>query len=343
MKLSIRNILWFLSGEDYILIGRCTNEVQRQFTAIGIIVLALSIITLSSIFSLIKHVFLDTPLILSFSIGLLWCVLISNLYIFLLYTISPTLLPVSKNSRKRLRKGEVEITENFIYSPTEISRTFSLGLRILMILLLAIFIAQPLNMSFLINDYPKEQYMGLIKSNLIQMPISYVLTLVWCAIFLIPIFLKFRIRNNKITQSEFIRAGSSQGDLIYIRENLVSPESFEVLFYKIRSVKIDEFVTSDFYFYKSLVEYKYILDEYYSFLARHTELLEQCISEYNSHLKEFVGNSNLNTNDSYLQYLLDYKIKKFEFFQDAPFRTAPKVDSQKYESEDEFLKMLYNK
>lgn len=323
------------------LIRRSSVGVRSQFAIIGTVVLIISLLTLSSVYSLIRHVFIDSPIVLSFAIGLLWCVLISNLYIFLLYTISPTLLPVSRNSRRRLRKGEVLITETFVYSPTEISRTVSLMFRVVMILLLACFIAQPLNMSFLISEYPTDEYMGMIKSRLLKMPESYVLTAVWCVIFMIPIFLKFKIRHNVTSEVEFDSAGKFKNDLKYIRTNLVSPESFQLLFQSIKNVKIRDFVTSDFYFYKSLVEYKFILEEYDDFSKKHALLLNEAIREANDRLSSSMMLTSKSLDDPYLEYLLKYRPEKFEYFADAPFRTTPKSDDATYHSEDEFLKMLY--
>ena len=343
MRSKLLYFFWFLSGEDYLLIAKSTEYVKRQFAVIGIIVFFISGLTLGSIICLIRHIFYDTSLFITLVVGGLWCFLISNLYVFLLYTISPTLLPVSRNARRRLKKGDVQLTENFIYSPTAISRTISLLFRVFMILLLAIFLSIPLNMEILIPYFTSDEYMGLIKSQFIRLPEAFLLTVFWCIIFLVPILLKYKIRRNSVLEKDFETSGSSKWDLMYIRDNLISPIDFTVLFLKIRKVNISTFKTSDFYFYKSLVEYKFILDEYDDFLRLHDSLLNHSINEANKKILNIERVSSDLAYDQKIRDLLNYKIEKYEYFDDAPFRTTPKVDATHYESEEEFLKMFYNK
>ena len=340
--------LWFFSGEDYILIQKCTSNVQRQFSAIGVWVIFISLCTLLSILSLVFHVFDETPLIFKVLIGGLWSALIFLLYLFLLYTISPTLLPVSKNSRKPVKFETKEVKENFIYTPTEISRLTSLALRIVMIISLAIFIAQPLNMFTLRLSAQSDSYMSAMKNILINSPNFYFLTIVWSILFLIPVYLKFKIRNNQTSPVEFERCGNAKYDLEDIRSQLASPNNFESLFNKIRSVNIGNFRTNDFYYYKSLVEYKIILHEYDSFRERHNNMLKQCIATYNQRLTQALENNSIPTSlknsisqDPYYKYLLSYQIEKYEFFEDAPFRTRPIIDRTVFDSEENFIKTLY--
>ena len=345
----MKKFLWFFSGEDYLLIGKCTNSVKNSFTNLGVLVLLTSICTLTSIISLIRHVFLDAPILVFLLIAFIWCLLITSLYIFLLYTISPALLPVSKNTRSQSSKSKVSEVQGFVYSPSKLSKKVSFFLRIFLIVLLALFIAQPLNLWILIDEFPKDEYMGLIRSRLILMPHNFVLSVFWCLVFLLPIYLKYRIRNNKVDWKEFESAGLSNEDLVYIREKLNAPDDFYTLFSKIRKIKIEGLVTSDFYFYKSLVDYKLILQEYDEFSILYSNLLSSKIRIYNDRIRESLttglGSSKMNRlveSDEYLMMLMNYQVVKYEYFADAPFRTAPKKEQIANDSEDEFLKLYYS-
>src|SRR5690606_22239627 len=75
-------------------------------------------------------------------VGIIWGYIITNMYVLLLYTISPTLLPTKE------RKKQKEKTYPFKLS-------FSMGIRIFIVLLLAIIIAQPLNVLVLKLDSGK--------------------------------------------------------------------------------------------------------------------------------------------------------------------------------------------
>jgi hypothetical protein len=80
---------------------------------------------------------------LSLPIGIFWGAMVVNMYLLLLHTISPTIIPAASKKQRKKNKG-IEVTENqnrFL--------TFSMFLRISFMMLLAIIIAQPLNYSFL--------------------------------------------------------------------------------------------------------------------------------------------------------------------------------------------------
>lgn len=173
----IKNRLSRLSGEDFAIISQCSDKIQSYYSQIGFLVLIILIFSFASalIFTekLFHNVFADI------GIGLIWGYIVTNMYVLLLYTISPTLLPV------KIRKKRVIKTKDFELS-------LSMFLRISIVILLAIIISQPLNVLLL---KPNSIAMAFdIKYLLATNPFAAIITLIVVSIFLLPIYLKYSIR-----------------------------------------------------------------------------------------------------------------------------------------------------
>src|SRR5690606_22404973 len=150
---AIRNRLCKLSGEDYAIIQKCNKKIQLYFSMIGLLVLIILICSFASALYFTEYMF--HSLIADIGIGIVWGYIVTNMYILLLYTISPTLLPT------KVRKKQVIKTYNFRLS-------FSMGFRIFIVILLATIIVQPLNVLILKPDSKKltsEIEMFLRKKN----------------------------------------------------------------------------------------------------------------------------------------------------------------------------------
>lgn len=127
---SFRLFLCTFSGEDNFIIKRCSTAIQITFALIGAFVIAVFIGCFTSAYEFFNSLF-QGNFFISFPIGIIWALLITNMYLLLLYTVSPAILP-TKN-----KKG---INNNFF--------TTSMFFRMSFISLLAIIIAQPLNVLF---------------------------------------------------------------------------------------------------------------------------------------------------------------------------------------------------
>ncbi|MCY1540130.1 hypothetical protein D9M68_757500 [compost metagenome] len=102
------------------------------------------------------------------------------MYVLLLYTISPALLPT------KIRQTQDKKTEKFNFS-------FSMSLRIFVVILLAVIIAQPLNVLIL---KPQSNTLAFdIKHLLSTNPLATFITLIVIGFFLLPIRFKYSIRN----------------------------------------------------------------------------------------------------------------------------------------------------
>lgn len=140
----LRRILCTFSGEDDYIIRRCDRSIQMSFASIGAFVLLIFVGCWVSASSFMLQLFDGSSRWISFPVGIIWALLVTNLYLLLLYTVSPTLLPVVFTRFD----GKKNIT---IYDSTKQKSvfTFSMVSRLSLITLLAIIIAQPLNVMLL--------------------------------------------------------------------------------------------------------------------------------------------------------------------------------------------------
>jgi hypothetical protein len=146
----IRRILCTFSGEDTLIIGRCDKPIQIAFARIGFFVFCIFICCFVSAASFVHQTFDSHSLWVSLPVGFVWALLVTNIYLLLLYTVSPTLLPVArKKGRRKIRVSENETGRKKFRS----AFTLSFILRISFISLLAILIVQPLNV-WIVFDSP---------------------------------------------------------------------------------------------------------------------------------------------------------------------------------------------
>lgn len=129
---SFRLFLCTFSGEDNFIVKKCTTSIQITFALIGAFVITIFIGCFISANEFFYSLF-QGNIFISFPIGITWALLVTNMYLLLIYTVSPAILPTKKNN-----KG---INNNFF--------TTSMFFRMSFMSLLAIIIAQPLNVLFL--------------------------------------------------------------------------------------------------------------------------------------------------------------------------------------------------
>lgn len=134
----IRLFLFTCSGEDNYILKRCSAKIQRRFALLGFFVLLIFIGCFFSATFFIISLF-DGAKWVSFPMGIIWGTVIVNMYLLLLHTISPAIIPLSSKKKKRKNTDEnLSPNENKFF-------TLSMNLRIGFMMLLAVIIAQPLN------------------------------------------------------------------------------------------------------------------------------------------------------------------------------------------------------
>jgi hypothetical protein len=136
---SLRLFLFTCSGEDNFILKRCKTVIQKRFAFIGFLVL---LIFIGCFFSatLFSYSLFQGAIWASIPIGIFWGAMVVNMYLLLLHTISPAIIPLSAKKIKSNKKV-IKLTSQFL--------TLSMFLRMVFMLLLAIIIAQPLNYSLL--------------------------------------------------------------------------------------------------------------------------------------------------------------------------------------------------
>jgi len=158
---SLRLLFCFFSGEDDYIIRKCRTKTQFYFAGIGAFVILIFIACWFSASHFISELFEDeNSKWVSLPIGIFWALLIANFYLLLLYTITPPILPVSK-FKKLFRQNIDEKSKSALNA--------SLILRLFFVCLLAIIIAQPLNV-FLLKSFASkslETYKTEYKINLL--------------------------------------------------------------------------------------------------------------------------------------------------------------------------------
>lgn len=175
----IASFFWKLSGEDFIIIKEyASKKIKLYFTFIGILVFSILIVCFISALYLTQTVF--NNIIIDIGVGMVWGYIVTNMYVLLLFTITPAILP----TRQKAEMARFSI---------------SMILRILIVSILALITAQPICVLILRPDsYTLVGDMNyLLSHNLFSILISLLILL----IFLTPIFLKFHIR--KIEEGMF--------------------------------------------------------------------------------------------------------------------------------------------
>lgn len=174
---AIRNRLCKLSGEDYTIISRCSNKIQIYFSLIGLLVLVILLCSFASALYFTEHLF--HSVVADIGVGIVWGYIVTNMYVLFLYTITPTLLPTKIRKNQKIKTNQFQLS-------------FSMGLRVLIVVLLAIIIAQPLNVLIL---KPNSTALAFdIKQLLTTNPLATIITIAVIAIFLLPVYLKYSIR-----------------------------------------------------------------------------------------------------------------------------------------------------
>lgn len=285
---SVRNTLCKFSGEDYSIIRKCNIKVQNYFSLIGLFVIAILVVCFFSALYFTEHLFHNV--LTDIGVGIVWGYIITNLYVLLLYTISPMLLP-----KKERKKCETKI-EN-------IQLSWSMVLRVGLVLLLAIITAQPLNIFFLKPE--TETFAYDIKYLLSHNFLAWFITILVVAIFILPIYLKYTIRK--------------QGE-----------------FYEKKADIEKRIIISDYRDFKQ--DYKETLE---NSLQRYNKRLEKNLMPLLNKLKQInptIYQQQLIDINNELSYK---KIEKYEYWENPPYRTKHKVVKKNLLTEEDLLKHIY--
>jgi hypothetical protein len=295
---AIRNRLCKFSGEDYTIIQKCGNKVQFYFSLIGLLVLVILLCSFASALYFTDHLF--HSIIADIGVGTIWGYIITNMYVLFLYTISPTLLPT------KVRKKQALKTKKFEFS-------FSISLRIFIVTLLALIIAQPLNVLIL---KPNSTALAFdIKDLLATNPFATIISLGVIGIFLLPVYLKYNIR----------KLGE---------------------FYEKKAEIKKRIIEDDYNDFKK--EYRFILENK---ISNYNERLKQTLNPLLSKLNEINTDEPKEIRIELYQKISkelaieirEIKVEKYEYWANPPYRTIHKSRTKNLLSEEDLLNHIYSK
>ena len=350
----LRLFLCFFSGEDDFIIRKCNAKIQIAFAAIGTFVIFIFIACWFSASLFTSHIFNDQRWV-SIPIGIFWALLITNLYLLLLYTISPAMLPVAKKKKIRESGKIKKAISNQKTTTVSSFRNLSLLLRIGTLIFLAIIIAQPLNVMFFGHSYKESDLFAATLQGIVQQNhYSWLVTALVCFAFVLPAYLKFQVRTiSKNSFKEDFEGKESMKGIRHLREELSNPSDFKNLSQQILSININLIRTSDFYFQKSLIEHRIILEEYEKFNIQYCSTPKKKDREYNincwRNLKPYLEKIKQFDPDQYRYWhdMISYDMnessfERFEYWEDPPFRTSHKASNRRFLSEADLINVFYN-
>lgn len=148
---SIKAFLWRFSGEDRYIIEKCEDtKTQNRFAYLGLFVIGIFIGCFISATAFMYEVFEGLGRTVCLPFGIFWGLSVSIIYILLLNTISPTILPLSDKSNKK-KHSRKKIEEEF-KNALNTSFIFRIGF----MFIISIIIAQPLNILLLSKHAAKS-------------------------------------------------------------------------------------------------------------------------------------------------------------------------------------------
>lgn len=131
----LRLFLFTCSGEDNYILKRCSSKTQQRFALIGFFVLLIFTGCFFSATCFAYSLFEEAKWA-SIPMGIIWGAVVVNMYLLLLHTISPAIIPLSTKKKKN-HTPEIKENNSIV--------SLSMCLRLSFMVLLAIIIAQPLN------------------------------------------------------------------------------------------------------------------------------------------------------------------------------------------------------
>jgi hypothetical protein len=193
-------------------------------------------------------------------------------------------------------------------------------------------------------------YIKTIQLLLNENPYSWLITLLVCLAFLLPIYFKFKVRD--LSKSFFKADYENNPEMRRLRNEIVNTTDFDWLERKIKNVGFEDLRTSDYYFKRMVIEHRIILDEYEKAKNKHSKILTQKVALYNENslsrlvpLLEKLKKIDLKIYIEVKKEIDDeYKnevIKKYEYWIDAPFRTKKRNALSIKNDEAGLLQLIY--
>jgi hypothetical protein len=194
-------------------------------------------------------------------------------------------------------------------------------------------------------------YVKTIQILLVENPLSWFITILICLIFLLPIYLKYKVRD---ISTEIFQFENHKPEIVKLRNELIHTTDFNWLESKIISINVNQIKTSDYYFMRMIIEHKTILLEYKQTKHQFSKILTENIKRYNNAVRnrlnpllDKLSTVNPKRYNEYLE-LIDNELKdevivKYEHWLDMPFRTKKVQTVTIKNTEVGLLDFVYNR
>lgn len=193
-------------------------------------------------------------------------------------------------------------------------------------------------------------YIKTIQLLLDENPFSWLITFIVCFIFLLPIYLKYKVRD--LSKSFFDKDYNGNGIMKRVRNEILEPSDFKWLSDKIKSLPISDFQTSDYYFKRMIIEHRIILEEYDKTNELYSKILTENSKSLNykslNNLKLLLEKIKTIDLSKYTEYKNqidnEYKfevITRYEYSENPPFRTNKSVIPSLNNNETDLLELIY--
>mgnify|MGYP000553936865 CR=1 FL=1 len=317
----LKRFFWVLSGDDYNVVGKCNKSTQRRFTTIGVLVACIFALCFISCYfaftKLFQNYYTGIP------VGLFFAWMITNIYLFLLYTLSKT---------------------GFPYIPNKPARYVATTIRLVFIAFIAVVVSKPIESLVFSKQLALE--MKSFKQDKIERYEKSTNVFFADEIAIIKeLIAQQKVLNNVIDEDqsanyyELIQSKEEERDrLIKLMRTLVGKSDYYIQGMLILNTKypicwiitlfiviifiiptyLKIFIHKDGVFYKTkhYVESRLVKYEYELFKEKYREIF---------------------------RHKYDIDIQYTEHCTDAPFNTKRKIDNRTVLTEDDFLDSLYAK
>lgn len=194
-------------------------------------------------------------------------------------------------------------------------------------------------------------YIKTIQLLFAENPLTWLLTLIVCSIFLLPIYFKYKARS--VCSKVFKTKEKNEPDIIKLREELIKTSNFNWLESKIKTINIRNVRTSDYYFQRMLIEHRIILEEYDDTKKLFKKNLTNNIQLFNKRsleklnpllekLKQYNIQKYNEISKSVFKEYVDEEMNKYEYWLDSPFRTKMRLITKNSNDEKGLIDFIYD-
>jgi hypothetical protein len=329
MNLFEREFFWLLSGGDGVIIRKCDQNTQNQYTLTGVSVSVILVLCFISSWFAFKSLF--NSHVVGISIALFFAAVIFNLYLLMQTTISRDFLPVPHNRD----------------NASKFSKGLSLFIRLGFIVFLSIIVAKPIEEMILSSQIDKE--IMSYKQNKIDYYVSRVELLHRQELVALKEKIKWQeyliLNSNNVDSKLLLELRQELMDLnnemeseIHRTKLMINQSEYFIQRIKILSTNYRGYwlLTACFTaFFLLPIVLKFLISNKESQYYRQKSVLDEgiIINHYDEFKKKYT---------STFKRLIDLDVSFEEKFEKPPFNVSPRKSQVEYKKQSDLLDLVYN-